>query len=167
MDVILHTLQTLKFVILSIQTLSFKTKILHKILECNRDNQVIQQFMGIACVSVSISYSSIDIWNVRVCYWVKVTQMHCYFMTVYISNKLNQKQLTNQSLTAQPFIRSCSKQSLAFYRTESSLLCSKDLTAGPSPDLDEKCPVSHHTFFKTDLNSILSPTTTSHKHSLL
>lgn len=39
-------------------------------------------------------------------------------MTVYIPNKLNQKQLANKSLTEQPFIRSCSKQSLAFYRTE-------------------------------------------------
>ena len=77
--------------------------------------------MGTACVSVSISYSSIDTWNVKVCYRVKVTQRHGYFMAIYISNKLNQKQLTNQSLTAQPFIRSCSKQSLAFYRNERSI----------------------------------------------
>jgi len=68
--------------------------------------------MGIAFVSGGISYSSTDIRN------VKVTQMHCYFMTIHISIKLNHKQLTNQSRTAQPFIRSCSKSSLAFYRTE-------------------------------------------------
>lgn len=96
----------------------FQKKILYKILECNRDNQAIQQFMGIAFVSVSLSYSSTDIRNVKVCYKVKVSQMHCYFMTIYISIKLNHKQLTNQSRTAQPFIRSCSKSSLAFYRTE-------------------------------------------------